>query len=237
VKRLALAAAVLCLAASASASAAAPAPAPAATARAPLKNANVFGKRYCELFAVHKAASGFVADVYNTFGINDCPQATWTAIDTTAVATTLHALAVVRNGPRFWLMNKIEKFQHGHRVIKNLGGLRMADVAQLILSSLSTAPFTTHMVDRATTFTWNAGSTVYELRGPGGSTWVMQSYSRQIDPALSLGQLATLAAKLQLPAGWSYRVKTLKRPLAVVTVNKNAQVVQDNLDDTYSRVS
>jgi hypothetical protein len=224
VKRLALAAAVLCLAA------------PAATARAPLKAANVFGKRYCELFAVHKAGNGFIADVYNTFGINDCPQATWNAIDTAAVATSLHALGVVRNGPRFWLMNKIEKIQQGHRVVKNLGGLRMAEVAQLILSSLSTTPFTTHMVDRATTFTWNAGSTVYELRGPGGSTWVMQSYSRQIDSSLTVGQLATLAANLQLPAGWSYHVKTLKQPLAVVTVHKNAQVVQDNLDDTYSRV-
>lgn len=204
---------------------------------APLKSSKVFGKRYCELLVLHTATTGYVADVFNTFGINDCPPAAWNAIDTTAVAQSEHALGVVRNGPRFWLMNKIEKFQQGHRVVKNLGGLRMAEVAQLILSSLSTAPFTTHMVDRSTTFTWNAGSTVYELRGPGGSTWVMQSYSRQIDTSLTRGQLSTLGPKLQLPAGWSYRVRTLRKPLAVVTVHKNAQVVQDNLDDTYSRVS
>jgi hypothetical protein len=226
VRRLALGVTLLALAA------------PAAAASGPRKALDVFGKRYCELLAVHpNPGGGDVADVYNTFGLNTCPQATWRAIDTTAVARQLGALAVVRNGPRFWLMNTIEKFDAAHRGVTNLGALRMAKVAELNLPTLSTAPFTTHSVDRATTFIWNKGATVYELRGPGGSTWVMQSYSRQIDPHLHLADLQDLNARLQLPAGWRYRTRRLAKALKVVTVKSDAQVIQDNLDDTYSRVS
>jgi hypothetical protein len=212
--------------------------APAAIASGPLKAQNVFGKRYCELLAVHtNPAGGYLADVYNTYGINTCPAKTWNAVDTTAVATQLGVLGVVRHGPRFWLMNTIKKFDSAGRTVTNLDGLRMARVATLNLPTLATAPFTVHAVDRATTFVWNAGATAYELRGPGGSRWVMQSYSRQLDPALRLADLATLAGKLQLPAGWHYRVVQLAKTLKVVTVKTDAQVLQDNLDDTYSRVS
>jgi hypothetical protein len=200
------------------------------------RNSNVFGERYCELLLVYKPSSGFVADVYNTFGLNDCPQSRWQAIDTTAVAKANGALAAVRNGPRFWLMNQIEKFQHGPRIVKDLGGLRAAEEATLKLSNLSTAPYTVHHVNRATTFIWNEGQTVYELHGPDRSVWVMQSWSEQIDPTLARAQLATLGTKLELPAGWSYRVRQLAKPLKLTTVRTAAEVMQDNLDNTYSRI-
>jgi len=196
----------------------------------------VFGRRYCELFLVRKRASGYAADVFNTYGLNSCPAAKWTAIDTGAVAKANHALVVVRNGPRYWAMDEIEKYQQGHQVIKNLGGLAMIEEAVLALGSLSTKPYTVHRVNRTTIFVWNKGRRIYELHRPDGSTWVMQAWSRQIDPTLGLGDLAGLGKRLRLPVGWRYSTVRLKKTLRAVTVNTDAQVLQDDLDNSYSHV-
>ena len=197
----------------------------------------VFGRRYCELFLVRKLASGFAADVFNTYGLNSCPQAKWAAIDTGAVAKANHALVVVRNGPRYWAMDRIEKYRQGHEVIKNLGGVRMIQEAVLSLASLSTKAYTVHRVNRTTIFVWNKGRRIYELHGPDGSTWVMQAWSQQIDPTLGLKNLAGLGKRLKLPAGWSYSSVRLKKTLRVVTVKTDAQVLQDDLDNSYSHVT
>jgi hypothetical protein len=198
---------------------------------------HVFGRRYCELLLVHNHGHVITADVYNTYGLNKCPHAAWNAIDTTAVAKANGAVVALRNGPRFWAMNTIEKYQRGRLVIKDLGGLRMTEEAVLSATNLSTAPYTIHQVDRATTFIYNAGQTVYELHDSHGSRWVMQSWSEQIDSRLNVGQLAGLGSRLKLPAGWSYHVVHLPRQLRVVTVKTAAEVLQDNFDDTYSRVT
>lgn len=197
---------------------------------------HVFGRRYCELLLVHKRGQGITAEVYNTYGLNKCPPAAWHAIDTTAVAKANDALVALRNGPRFWAMNTIEKYQHGRPVVRNLGGLQMTEEAVLSATKLSTAPYTIHRVDRTATFIYNAGQTVYELHGSDGSRWVMQSWSDQIDLTLDVGQLARLGSRLKLPVGWSYHVVHLTRRLRVVTVNTAAEVLQDNFGDTYSRV-
>ena len=88
-----------------------------------------------------------------------------------------------------------------HEVIKDLGGLRMIEEAVLPLQSLSTKPYTIHKVDRTTIFVWNKGRRVYELHGPDGSTWVMQSWSQQIDPKLGVKDLPGLGKRLKLPTG------------------------------------
>ena len=196
---------------------------------------HVFGRRYCELLLVYPHSGAITADVYNTYGLNNCPPAAWSAIDTTAVAKANGALVALRNGPRFWAMNTIEKYQQGRPVVKDLGGVKMTEDAVLSATKLSTAPYTIHVVDRATTFIYNAGQTVYELRGSDGSKWVMQSWSEQNDSTLSAAQLPGLGSRLKLPAGWSYHVVHLTRQLRVVTVKTDAEVLQDDLGDTYSR--
>ncbi len=197
----------------------------------------VFGRRYCELFLVHKLTTGFAADVFNTYGLNKCPSAQWTAIDTGAVAKANHALVVVRNGPRYWAMDEIEKYRQGHEVIKNLGGLRMIQEAVLSLGSLSAKPYTVHRVNRTTIFVWNKGRRIYELHRPDGSTWVMQAWSQQIDPTMGPKALPGLAKRLALPAGWTYTSRKLTKPLRVVTVKTDAQVLQDDFDNSYSHVT
>ncbi len=62
----------------------------------------------------------------------------------------------------------------------------------------------------------------------------MQSWSQQVDPTLEESDLASLGARLQLPAGWSYAARTLTAPLRVVTTSTTAKVVQDELKNSYS---
>ncbi len=208
---------------------------PHTSAPKPTVVTGVFGRRYCEILLARRVKGVLSAKVYNTYGLNNCPPAAWRKVDFTAVAKTNHAIVALPNGPRFWLMNSITKNWRGARVIKDLGGIRMIEEASIIIGS-QTGPYSVHRVDRSTTFAWKAGQKVYELLAPGGATWVMQSYSRQIDPSLTRAQLARLGSRLHLPTGWRYRVRTLKHPLSVVTVKTAAQVLQDNLDNTYSRI-
>ena len=62
----------------------------------------------------------------------------------------------------------------------------------------------------------------------------MQSWSRQIVPDLSQGDLVDLAPRLTLPAGWSYGSRVLSTTLVVQTEDHPATVLQDNLMNSYS---
>ena len=57
--------------------------------------------RYCEVLAVHGTFPNLLADVWNTYGLNNCPPGPWQAQDETALASELGALAVRLNGPRY----------------------------------------------------------------------------------------------------------------------------------------
>ena len=62
----------------------------------------------------------------------------------------------------------------------------------------------------------------------------MQSWSQQIAPTLAEADLANLGARLHLPAGWTYRTRVPTAPLRVVTKTTDAQVLQDDLGNSYS---
>jgi hypothetical protein len=50
-------------------------------------------------FVVKRQGAGLTAGIYNTLGLNDCPQATWDAIDIAKVASQFGAIRVISNGP------------------------------------------------------------------------------------------------------------------------------------------
>jgi hypothetical protein len=77
---------------------------------------------------------------------------------------------------------------------------------------------------------------VYELVDPEGGVWIMQSYSAQVVPQTE-AELATLGARLALPAGWSFRTRTLEAELLVTARGGLATVTQDELQNTYQRAS
>ncbi len=104
------------------------------------------------------------------------------------------------NGPRYWLMNEIEKTTQGPRIVKNFGGIEMALQAQTLLSAMNPAPYTANQVHRHTVFTFDVGEEVYELHDPALRRWVMQTWSQIVDPNLSRADLPRPRRAAQ-PAG------------------------------------
>jgi hypothetical protein len=192
------------------------------------------GKRYGEVLLVTPGEAGPQATVYNSFPLNDCPGELWSALDAPAIAAENGAAAALLNGPRYWLMNAIEKEQQGPQITKTFGGIEMIQQATVLLSSMNPAPFTVNKVSRNTVFVFNAGEEVYELIDPDAQTWVMQTWSQVADPNLSRADLPGLASRLNLPDGWTYRSRVLTEPLRVDTRARPAHVTQDDLTNSYS---
>ena len=195
---------------------------------------DVFGKRYGEVLLVTPGEAGPQATVYNSFPLNDCPAQLWSALDAQAIAAENGAAAALLNGPRYWLMNGIEKAPQGPPVTKAFGGIDMLRQATVLLSSMNPAPYTVNRVNRNAVFTFDAGQEIYELHDPDGQRWVMQTWSQAVDTNLSLADLPGLADRLDLPAGWSYQRRVLTSPLRVDTTTRAAQVLQDDLANSYS---
>jgi hypothetical protein len=194
------------------------------------------GKRYCEVLLLHPAPAGITADVYNTFPINECPEAQWEAMDAGAIARENGMLVALLNGPRYWLMNTIEQQQSAAQTHKTFGGMEMIQRATVVVGNpmVASQPYHLNAVDRQTVFSFDKGRTVYEITTADGTRFVMQSWGQQVEPALSEAQLSDLGSRLHLPAGWTFAPRTLTAPLRVVTTASTAKVFQDDLKNTYS---
>ncbi|WP_099021330.1 hypothetical protein [Mycolicibacterium palauense] len=192
------------------------------------------GQRYGEVLLIETSPDGPRATVYNTYPLNDCPAQQWSRLDADALARDNGAVAALLNGPRYWLMDDIEKVPPAEPETRTFGGIEMMRQATVALTSMNPAPYLPNTVTRNATFVYDAGSEVYELVDPDGRRWIMQTFSQVVDPALQAADLPGLGARLSLPAGWSYRARTLDAELRVDTSSQAAQVLQDDLTNSYS---
>ncbi|MEI7915083.1 MAG: hypothetical protein WCH82_10075 [Mycobacteriaceae bacterium] len=195
---------------------------------------DVFGKRYGEVLLVRIGESGPQATVYNSFPLNDCPAEPWDALDADRLAKENGVAAALLNGPRYWLMSRIAKKPGTPQPTKSFGGIEMIEQATVQLASSNPAPYSVNTVDRKAVFTFDAGRPVFELIDTDGHRWVMQTYSQVVDKNLSLDDLPALGSRLQLPDGWRFETRTLTEPLTVDTTDRPAQVLQDDLTNSYS---
>ncbi len=62
----------------------------------------------------------------------------------------------------------------------------------------------------------------------------MQSYPEQNNPHFIETDLATIGNRLTLPAGWSYRVRSLDQDLLLKPADKT-YVLRDNLQNSYQK--
>lgn len=200
----------------------------------------VHGARYGEVLLVTGRLNRIEATVYNTLGLNECPDDLWRTLDTETIKKTYRARAVILNGPRYFLMDKISIAEPGEEIF-DFGGLQMRRLATVplslgsLLGGLRRHPYTEQPVHRTTVYVWDQGREVYELVAPDGTTYVMQSYSLAVDPNLTEAGLPALGARLQLPDGWHYRVRRLEEEWTL-RVDGEARVVQDELENSYQRV-
>jgi haloalkane dehalogenase len=214
------------------------APAPT-TSRFTLRE-QLHGARYGEVLLVTGRLNRIEATVYNTLGLNECPDDLWHALDPESIKKAYRARAVILNGPRYFLMDKVSIADPGEDVF-DFGGLQMRRLATVqlpltaLLGGLHREFYTEQPVRRTTVYIWDQGREVYELVGPDGTTYVMQSYSLAVDPTLTEADLPTLGARLQVPDGWRYRVRRLEEEW-LLHVDGEALVIQDELENSYQRV-
>jgi hypothetical protein len=195
------------------------------------------GKRYGEILVVKNGDNGLFAEVYNSFTLNDCPQDLWDKLDLTAIALAEGGMAAVANGPRYWLVDSIEKVGPSTPDVHDFGGILVARAAILNLGSdFNPSPYKGRRVARTAMFGFDAGSTVYELTDPDGAVYVMQSWCVSVEPALAEPDLVGLGERLEVPGGWVYRSRQLGEALHVMTTTEDAVVLQDELKNSYCLV-
>ena len=197
---------------------------------------NMRNVRYGEVLAVFARDNKLEAEVYGTQMINDCPDELWKTLDAAAIASEMSALAVKLNGPRYWVLDGLgTKVAFVEPVMRDFNGLMMRRIATVDLGDKpATVPYEERYVNRGAVFFFNAGSVVYELINPQGKAYVMQAYCVGVDPTLNLDNLGDLAARLDLPVGWSFRSRILDAELVVDTTDHPATVVQDEFENTYT---
>ncbi len=194
--------------------------------------------RYCEVLLLGKEGDDFVAHVWNTMGHSDCPQADWEALDPVAIAAEQGVPLALLNGPRYWTLDSIDATMQFEAPVTSFGAIEMFEAATVNLGSgafPSQDPYVERQVARETVFRFDAGSEVYELTSPDGRVYVMQSYSLQADPTQTIDTLSSIGERLALPAGWSFSSRVLDEPLELLSTDRVATVVRDDLQNTYQR--
>lgn len=200
--------------------------------------ANARGTRYCEIL-LGKIANGQVhIDVYNTEGLNDCPDAAWTKLDTGALKTDTGADVVVLNGPRYWTLDALEGSTLLDTTVLTLGGIdmRRAGGIDMAVADLATAsqPYQQHTIHRQSAFHFATDKPLFELLDATGNVYAMQSYSAQTHKEQTLDSLAGLTTQLTLPTGWSFRTRVPAAELVLLATEATAIVTQDDFNNTYS---
>ena len=200
---------------------------------------NLRNQRYCEVLVGKRDWLKLEVKVFNTQGLNLCPEAQWKDLTKESVAKNFDASFVLLNGPRYWIMDEIQAAGNTVNDIKaSFGGIEMNLRATIQLSLMKqfigSKQFTPNEITRTTNFVYKSGNAIYELTSPGGDVYVMQSYSQIVNPTLNMKDLPELGQQLKLPAGWTYRSRVLDKDLSLVA-NGVAYVLQDNLANSYQR--
>lgn len=193
--------------------------------------------RYCEVLIASLNSGQIQADVYATIGCNTCPQEDWEALDFDSIASEYNALMAIENGPRYWVLDSIDGSENpsGPMCGTTFGNLDMTLQASVVVPAGGggNSAYTPTTVDRTTTFFYNEGREVYQLKSATDSCYIMQSYTELIDNTLEISALSGLGQQLNLPSGWEFTSQKIDSDLQVSTINGQATVVTDELRNTY----
>lgn len=200
---------------------------------------NLRDQRYCEVLYGKRDWLNLEVKVFNTQGLNLCPEDQWSKLSKESIAKQYDASFVLLNGPRYWVMDEIQATGSTvNNVKESFGGIEMNLRATLDLSLLQqligSKHYAPNKINRTTNFIYRAGSNIFELTSPAGEVYVMQSYSQIVNHRLSMQDLPSLGQQLKLPVGWTYKSKVIDQELSLVA-NGVAYVLQDNLANSYQR--
>lgn len=191
-------------------------------------------KPYCEIFVARPTNSSteIEVDIYNSATYNDCPVDKVAALDLQALKKQTSSAKVIFNPRRMWMADSFTIFKAAEKA--TFGGIDMQWVAVARLPAqmderAKGKPYQIINVARDTEKRYVKGRPVVELISPDGMNWIMQS---TVDKPVSLGTFADVIGKLDLPAGWGFRIRTLSRDL-IMRTNGMADIVQDTMLNVY----
>jgi|JI9StandDraft_1071089.scaffolds.fasta_scaffold92560_2 hypothetical protein len=175
------------------------------------------------------------AHVYTAASIPVDPEA-YKRIDPKKLAQELEVDMCAVNSGRFWMMDEIEfvvgETQNFHGVELRWGG----DMTGAEMLTQFQSAYVPSLIRRSTVWTFKAGKSVCLLREPNGAVWVLQEYTKAVDPDLTPDNLHTLGGKLKnLPQGWTFETKILEKDLVLDTSKAGgwAAIIRDDLHCTY----
>lgn len=201
---------------------------------------SLYNYRYCEIILAKMESLGKLkTEVYNSMLCNECPQEQWEGLDFEVIAKDHGAKRAVANGPRYWVLDRIDSAKKIEICKETFGNLEMSKVATInvpLRKARKKSAYRTVEVNRKTNFYFKAGREVYVLESDQGECYIMQSYSQTIDKTLQISDLSQLGERLKLPKGWSFRAAHLEEDLNLISPKGKATVLQDNLENTYQHL-
>ena len=175
------------------------------------------------------------AHVYTAASIPVDPAA-YKKIDPKKLAAELEVDMCAVNSGRFWMMDEIKFFvgeaQSCHGVELCWGG----DMTGAEMLSQFQNAYMPSLIRRSSVWTFHAGKPVHLLRDPNGTVWVLQEYTKAVDPSLTPDNLDSLGKKYKtLPQGWKFETKILEKDLVLDTTQAGgwAAIIRDDLHCTY----
>lgn len=201
---------------------------------------------YCELLPNTVADGEMTEYVFNTLGFNRCPNYLFDRITESDVISAYNkqyganAISATVNGRRFWVLDNL--VSNGgvsdSTYTLTVKGLKLGLRAQIITPvgspTIGTDPYVVNTVQRNTMYTFKKGRYVYQLTDPCGNVYVMQSYTQQFEPTLTIEKLSSnaMSALLELPEGWNYSYQRLNTTLQLTAAGET-HIVNDLLRNTY----
>jgi hypothetical protein len=195
------------------------------------------GYRFCEVGLITGTDEDTaIANIWNTTCACDPTPEMLEALDADAVAREHGAIRAWLDPVRHCLFDRLDVWEVGED--RSFGGMSgtWTSVASApdIAKAAVQGSYESRYVYRNNTVSFDKGKYVYLLVEPDGEMFVMQSFSRHVDPTLSEDNLRGLAGRLDLPDGWGFRAEMLDQDLEVTSSKGNvAHVLHDNLDNAY----
>jgi len=194
---------------------------------------NTRDMRYGEILVVKEDG----VQVYNTTGLNDCPDSLWDGMDLEKVKEQFGAKAVQKNGPHFWMMDS-QTLLLGETA--SFGGIKARyaatlDTATVQKSAMGSAPYKFFTPKKTQKMVYSKGKAVFELVDAEGHVYVMQARNEDhpIDSLATLGE-----GMKMLPKGWQYRTRVLTKDLVLdLRPDKTIYAVGDEFHQYYTRIS
>ncbi|WP_144004894.1 hypothetical protein [Solidesulfovibrio fructosivorans] len=201
------------------------------------------GVQYCEIWMlVGSPETGITGHYFNTSNLNDgtnkmdtCPQAMWSKVDAKALHDDYDTYTVFKNGPRGWTMDSVT-IPVGP--VDTFDGLKARWWGKGVLPKgadfkKGLEPYKPLKSHRKSVFTFKKGEPVFIIEDAQGTPWVMQAFSKIVDPAMSYNALKTLGDRIKPASGWKYRVAIPEKDLVVSTPKGYNWIVQDEFGNTY----